>query len=105
MISLEGKLGTEYEPYIYAALNSSKAMPALGTTPEHYNAVWVKNEWTRYLTLMEKDRNKTLIAVFKGMTPSDMPAELQGLQGQDMFKNGAMQDLLRGIDKILGKDR
>ena len=105
MISLEGKLGTEYEPYIYAALNSSKVMLALGTTPEHYNAVWVKNEWSRYLTLMEKDRNKTLIAVFKGMTPSDLPVELQGIQGQDMSKIGAMQDLLRGIDKILGKDR
>ena len=44
-ITLEDKLGTAYEPYIFAALNSSKVMVVLGTKPEHFNAVWVKNEW------------------------------------------------------------
>ena len=48
-ITLEDKLGVAYEPYIFAALNSSKVMVALGTKPEYFNAVWVKNEWSRYL--------------------------------------------------------
>lgn len=43
-ISLEDKLGTEYEPYIFAALNSAKIMLAFGTDYEYFNAVWVKNE-------------------------------------------------------------
>lgn len=43
-ITLEDKLGVEYEPYIFAALNSAKVMLAVGTKPEHFNAVWVKNE-------------------------------------------------------------
>ena len=47
-ITLEDKLGTAYEPYIFAALNSAKVMVVLGTKPEHFNAVWVKNEWSRY---------------------------------------------------------
>ena len=38
-ITLEDKLGQEYEPYIFAALNSAKAMVVLGTKPEHFNAV------------------------------------------------------------------
>lgn len=42
-ITLEDKLGTAYEPYIFAALNSSKVMVVLGTKPEYFNAVWVKN--------------------------------------------------------------
>ena len=51
-ITLEDKLGTQYEPYIYAALSSAKVMLAFGTTYEYYDAVWVKNEWSRYLKLM-----------------------------------------------------
>ena len=43
-ITLEDKLGTAYEPYIFAALNSAKVMVVLGTKPEYFNAVWVKNE-------------------------------------------------------------
>ena len=38
-ITLEDKLGMEYEPYIFAALNSAKIMLAVGTDYEYYNAV------------------------------------------------------------------
>ena len=48
-ITLEDKLGKEYEPYIFAALNSAKVMLVFGTSYDNYNAVWVKNEWSRYL--------------------------------------------------------
>ena len=60
-ITLEDKVGTEYEPYIFAALQSAKVMVVVGTKPEHFNAVWVKNEWSRFLALMKKDRNKLLL--------------------------------------------
>jgi hypothetical protein len=46
-ITLEEKLGVEYEPYIFAALNSAKVMLVFGTDYEYFNAVWVKNEWSR----------------------------------------------------------
>ena len=100
-ISLEDKLGKEYEPYIFAALNSAKIMLAFGTDYEYYNAVWVKNEWSRYLKLMATDRTKTLIPCYKGITAYDMPKEFLRLQSQDMGKVGALQDLLRGIEKII----
>ena len=60
-ITLEDKLGAEYEPVIFAALHSARIMLAVGTDYEYYNAVWVKNEWGRYLKLMEKDKSKYLI--------------------------------------------
>ncbi len=101
-ISLEDKLGEEYEPYIFAALNSAKIMLAFGTDYEYYNAVWVKNEWSRFLSLIEKGAKKTLIPCYKGIDAYDMPKEFARLQAQDMGKVGAMQDLLRGIEKILG---
>ena len=103
-ISLESKLGVEYEPYIFAALNSAKVMLAFGTSYDYYNAVWVKNEWSRYLKLMAKDKTKHLIPCFKNVDAYDIPKEFAKLQAQDMGKVGAVQDLLRGIEKILSKD-
>lgn len=100
-ISLEDKLGVEYEPYIFAALHSAKVMLAFGTDYEYYNAVWVKNEWSRFLQLIEKGEKKALIPCYKGIDAYDMPKEFAKLQAQDMGKVGAMQDLLRGVEKIV----
>lgn len=100
-ITLEDKLGQEYEPYIFAALNSSKIMIALGTKPEYFNAVWVKNEWSRYLNLISQGAKKTLIPAYKDMDPYDLPEEFSHLQALDMGKLGFMQDLIRGIKKLL----
>ncbi len=100
-ITLEDKLGTAYEPYIFAALNSSKVMVVLGTQPEHFNAVWVKNEWSRYLALIKNGAKKMLIPAYFDMDPYDLPEEFSHLQAQDMSKLGFMQDLIRGIKKII----
>lgn len=102
-ISLEDKLGQEYEPYIFAALNSAKVMLAVGTDYEYFNAVWVKNEWSRYLKLIAKGEKKTLIPCYKGIDAYDMPKEFRSLQAQDLGKVGATQDLLRGIEKVLNE--
>lgn len=104
-ITLEDKLGTAYEPYIFAALNSAKVMVVLGTKPEYFNAVWVKNEWSRYLALIKAGQKKILIPAYKDMDPYDLPEEFSHLQAQDMTKLGFMQDLIRGIKKILYVDK
>ena len=102
-ITLEDKLGTEYEPYIFAALNSAKVMLVFGTDYEYFNAVWVKNEWSRFLALIAAGQKKALIPCYKGVDAYDMPKEFAHLQGQDMGKVGAVQDLVRGVEKLLGK--
>ena len=100
-ITLEDKLGTAYEPYIFAALNSAKVMVVLGTQPEHFKAVWVKNEWSRFLALVKNSKGqKVLIPAYKDMDPYDLPDDFSHLQAQDMSKLGFMQDLIRGIKKI-----
>ncbi|MCR5150245.1 MAG: DUF6273 domain-containing protein [Clostridiales bacterium] len=103
-ITLEDKLGTAYEPYIFAALNSAKVMVVLGTKARHFNAVWVKNEWSRYLSLIKSGAKKTLIPAYQDMDPYDLPEEFSHLQAQDMSKLGFMQDLIRGIKKITAVD-
>ncbi len=104
-ITLEGKLGTAYEPYIFAALNSAKVMVVLGTKPEYFEAVWVRNEWSRFLELSKKEGNRTLIPAYKGMNPYDLPKEFSYLQAQDMSKIGFLQDLIAGIEKLLKDGR
>ncbi len=103
-ITLEDKLGTAYEPYIFAALNSAKVMVVLGTRAEYFNAVWVKNEWSRYLSLIKNGAKKILIPAYRDMNPYDLPKEFSHLQAQDMSKLGFMQDLIRGINKLVQKE-
>lgn len=103
-ISLEDKLGQMYEPYIFAALNSAKVFLSIGTKYEYFHAVWVKNEWSRFLKLMAKDKSKVLIPCYRDMDAYDLPDEFKALQAQDMNKIGFMQDLVRGIEKIMPRN-
>ena len=103
-ITLEDKLGSAYEPIIFAALNSSKVMLSIGTRAEYFNAVWVKNEWSRFLKMMKNDRSKMLIPCYKGMDAYELPEEFAHLQAQDMGKIGFINDIVRGIKKVIVKD-
>lgn len=100
-ITLEDKLGMAYEPYIFAAINSARVMVVLGTSPENFQAVWVRNEWSRYLSLIRQGENKVLIPAYRDMDPYNLPQEFSHLQALDMSKIGFSHDLLRGIRKIL----
>ena len=104
-ITLEDVAGKEYEPYIFAALNSAKIMVVVGTKPEHFSAVWVKNEWSRFLAMMRKDRSKLLLPCYAGMDPYDLPEQLSVLQSYDMTKIGFIQDLIRGIGKVVEAEK
>ena len=101
-ITLEDKLGTEYEPYIFAALHSAKVMVVLGTKPEYFQAVWVRNEWARFLSLIRSGEEKVLIPAYRDMNAYDLPEEFANLQALDMSRLGFVQDLLHGIKKIVG---
>ena len=103
-ISLEDKLGKDYEPYIFAALRSAKVMLVVTTCNKHCESVWVKNEWSRYLSFM-KNEDKAIIPVLKDMLPSELPEELARFQAQDMGKSDAIQELIKGIQKILGQPK
>lgn len=101
-ITLESKLGTEYEPYIFSALKSARVMVVLGSKKEYFNATWVRNEWSRYLSFIKDGEKKALIPAYRDMDPYDLPKEFSNLQAQDMNKLGFMPDLVRGIRKLVG---
>ncbi|MGN0617781.1 MAG: TIR domain-containing protein [Ruminiclostridium sp.] len=103
-ITLEDKLGQEYEPYIFAAINSAKVMLVIGSKPEYFTSVWVKNEWSRFLKLMKSDRSKLLIPCYKDMDAYVLPEEFAHLQAQDMGKIGFINDVVRGIKKVVQRE-
>lgn len=75
-------VGEEYEPRIFAALNSAKILIAIGSREEYYEAVWVKNEWSRYVDLIESEKpedaqKRLLIPVFYGITHDRIPPQLR----------------------------
>ncbi len=103
-ITLEDRLGIAYEPYIFAALNSAPLMLVVGTKKEYFEAPWVKNEWSRFVNMAEEDRDKVIVPCYRDISVSDMPSEFRPLQSQDVSKVGWLQDLVRGIKKIIPKD-
>ena len=103
--SLEGMLGKEYEPIIFSALKSAKIMIVAGTSKENFEAVWVKNEWSRFLELRKADPGKTVIPCYRNVSPYELPSELSRFQSQDMGKIGFLQDLCDGIEKLMHVDR
>ena len=104
-ITLEDKLGTAYEPYIFAALNSAKVMLVIGTKPEYFKAVWVKNEWSRYLQIIKNDMKKVLIPCYRDMDAYDLPEEFAHIQALDMSKIGFINDVERACVRVCGKKK
>ncbi|MBO5432996.1 MAG: TIR domain-containing protein [Clostridia bacterium] len=103
--SLREIAGAEYEPYIYAALSSAKIMLAIGTKHDYYDAVWVKNEWSRFISMMSDDLSKVLIPCFKNMDAYDMPKEFKNMQALDMGEITFFGSLTENIERILDKSK
>ena len=99
--SLRKVAGTEYEPYIYAALSSAKIMLAIGTKYDYYDAVWVKNEWSRFISMMANDSSKVLIPCFKNMDAYDIPVEFSNMQALDMGDMMFFNSLEASVKRVL----
>ncbi len=103
-VTLRDKAGAEYEPYIYSALSSAKVMLAIGTRFEYYEAVWVRNEWSRYLNMMKDDPQKQFIACYKNIEPSvDFPKEFGNLQALNMGDVTFFKNLLTNVRNAIPK--
>ena len=101
-ISLKDKSGSEYEPYIFAALHSARLMLLVTTSRAHTEGVWVKNEWSRFLALMREDRSKSLLPVYEGMRREDFPAEIPVREAVDYAKDGALPEIVQGVLTLTG---
>ena len=101
--TLKNKLSVDYEPYIFAALKSSKAMVVLGTKPEYFSSVWVKNEWGRFLRLMQNDENKQMF--FACDDPEELPRAFASKQAQLLGEKNAISNLAKNVERFLTEKR
>lgn len=101
--TLSGRLGHQYEPIIFAAIQSSKIMLVVGSKPEHFNAVWVKNEWSRFQALRSADPSRLLIPCYFNMDAYGLPPELARCQSSDMGRMGFIPELESTVEKVIRK--
>lgn len=104
-ITLRDKSGVDYEPYIFAALESAPVMLLVSTAPQYVNGVWVRNEWMRYLNLIALNEDKVLIPVVRDMDPYDLPDEISHLQAVNLRNVGARQELLQRVMELAKRDK
>lgn len=102
-ISLRDKVSEQYEPYIYNAIQTAKVMIVFGEKPEYFSAVWLKNEWMRFKSRIEKgEKHKnSLVVVYKNMNPGDLPAVLRSRQCLNAADMTFLSDLTRHIKRIV----
>ena len=100
-ITLEDKIDTEYEQYIFNGLNSAKVMLVVETNKKNINSIWIKNEWNRYLDIIKKDRSNFLIHCFLDMNPNELPEKFSLFQGHDLNKKWSLQALIREVTKLV----
>ena len=74
-------------------------MVVLGSQKEYLEAPWVRNEWGRFLDMMqEKPEKKILPVLINEMDPGQLPEALQGIQGYNI-------DTPVGMDRLLSRVR
>lgn len=103
-ITLQEKAGMEYEPFIFAALSSAKIMFVIGFSKEHYESVWVKNEWSRFLARKVKNPRLLLVSCYNSfvMDANELPEQLSKTQARDLA-NASTNDLVADVKKWLPK--
>ncbi len=72
------KMGEDYEAAIYQAIATAKVMLVVGLKKEHFQAVWPKSEWMRYLEKMEQGEG-LLIPVYGEMKAEELPEQFTNL--------------------------
>ena len=106
-ISLRDKISEQYEPYIYNAIKTAKVMIVFGEKPEYFSSVWIKNEWSRFKTRIEKgEKHKnSLVVVYKNINPGDLPVVLKSRQCLNASDMTFLSDLNRHIKRVVDESK
>lgn len=106
-VTLQDKLGVNYEPYIFAALKSATVMAVIGTKAEYFSAVWVRNEWARFYKLKELNDRKLMLFACNDI--EDLPPVFRQKQAQLLTESDAVENMAENIRdyvlKIKGENK
>ncbi|MCR5056999.1 MAG: toll/interleukin-1 receptor domain-containing protein [Clostridiales bacterium] len=106
-VTLQDKLGVNYEPYIFAALKSATVMAVIGTKAEFFSAVWVRNEWARFYKLKELNDRKLMLFACNDI--ENLPPVFRQKQAQLLTESDAVENMAENIRdyvlKIKGENK
>ena len=104
-VTLRGKVGEKYEPYIFHALSTAKVMIVYGSDPEYIRSTWMKNEWMRYLLQIREKKKKpeSLIVACEGFPPEELPTALAAAQCFRADERTFYGDLKKTVNRLFGR--
>ena len=78
-----------YDVYIYNAINKAKVMILFGSDVSYFESTWIRNEWSRYLSLISegKKKNESFMIVTDNINEDDFPRAFKRRQSLDINKN------------------
>ena len=106
-VTLRDKVGEKFEPYIFNALVTCKAMIVYGTSAEYITSTWLKNEWHRYYKKMmsgEKASN-SLIVAYDGLQISELPNVLSSRQCFNANDRSFYTDLDKHLLTVINRNK
>ena len=104
-VTLEDRIGSDYEPIIYKALYTCKLFVLVATKEEYLKGTWVKNEWTRYRDRMEEEGKGIACPVYRNSAVlNEMPRRFRAQQGIDLDKHAFDYGILvaDNAERVLG---
>ncbi len=99
--TLSGK--TKSEPYIYAALNTARAMIVFGERRENLLNPWVKNEVVRFHQLSAKKKEKVVAVCYRDMSVEELPGFLKNFPAFDAGDEDFKKNLFEELNKVMPK--
>ena len=107
-ITLAGKTGENYEPYIFSALNSAPVMLVYASKKEYIESTWVRNEWNRYLARIrnkQKQEGSLCVIFTDSLNPSKLPASLRSKQHLRRTDITFLDNLRTYVEKYVSQAR
>ena len=106
-ISLDELAGKHYDPYIFNALQTAKALIVYGSKPEYFTSTWVQNEWTRFLRMMDEGEKKkgSCIVAYKGFNARELPSGLHKIQAIDASKGSFYAEVMDKINEVFKEEK
>ncbi len=95
-ISADSLLDDVIEPICTVAAENAKIIIIIGTSVEHFEELLEK-----YNDVL---KTKSIIPIYYGISPYDLPQQLKKLQGLNYDAVGAKEEVLRSILHILNRD-
>ena len=106
-VSLRGKVGEKYEPYIFHALSTAKVMIVYASNPDYIRSTWMKNEWMRYTKQIREGKKKpeSLLIACDGFSPDEVPTALSSMPCFRAEERAFYGELKKTVNQLFGRKK